>query len=125
MGIMFDVDNVPREGAAIFLDAIGPAQGLWERSRYERTITNLAYTIMHEIGHALNLVHTFEINRPDSLSVMNYPQNYIGSRARGSEAFWKRFNWRFDSFELVHLWHATPAEILPTGQQFGWANYHR
>ena len=78
-GIMYDsTDEFPRQGCAVFtkhrkIDGDTP-----DYKRY------YLYAACHELGHAFNLYHSFhkglsgpfEFPRPNSLSIMNYPQYY-------------------------------------------------
>src|SRR5690606_27938231 len=72
LGIMFDyTGNAPhRQGCAVFQDSL---RNYFSGSDYNR---NLLYTYVHELGHAFNLLHSWDKSRPDSLSWMNYPWSY-------------------------------------------------
>ena len=85
------------------------------------------HRVMHEIGHAFNLVHPVGRdgrlgagkyhgpNNPTSRSVMNEPQvfrNYWVSRA-SSGSYWRHCEWKFDDIELVHVLHASPQDLFP------------
>ena len=74
LGVMFDDTQVlPRQGAAVFADAIRAIPGI-DHAR------KLIQTSVHELGHALNLAHRFErvVGRADSTSFMNYDWRYLG-----------------------------------------------
>ena len=82
------------------------------------------FTLVHEIGHALNLLHSFDKGRPSALSWMNYPHLFpLGTEAgpghNGTSEFWAAFEQTFDELELRHLRHATPREIRSGGFEFG------
>lgn len=126
LGVMYDfgqndLNSRPREGVAVFYDhpmLSDPRRP--EESRKREYI----FTLVHEIGHALNLLHSFDKARPSSLSWMNYPHLYprgyeAGQDYNGSPEFWRRFEERFDEEELRHLRHASPREIRPGGFAFG------
>ena len=101
---MFDSDDdAPRQGAAVFFNhpAISGATGA-ERDR------EYLYTVVHELGHAFNLLHAFQkhifqegerrqcLARPGSLSWMNYPQLFPYGNAHppgwdGVDDFWPQF----------------------------------
>ncbi len=126
LGIMYDFDendmnHVPREGIAIFYD-----HPLISDPRIPEMIRNREYvfTAVHEVGHALNLLHSFDKARPSALSWMNYPNLYprgyeAGAGYDGTSEFWRQFEEKFDKEELKHLHHATPRELLPGGFPFG------
>ena len=126
VGIMFDWGNDdlngrPREGVTIFSD-----HPLLSDPRFSEETRNreYVYTVIHEIGHALNLLHSFDKARPGALSFMNYsdlfPFGHEAPRTHdGSAEFWRAFNDQFDDQELHHLRHASPREILPGGFSFG------
>lgn len=124
-GWMYD-DNQgdPREACVVFADPFmeNPSNAAqW----YER----IARTIIHEVGHALNLSHTWQRdfyrdargrpvftiqdNDTSSFSFMNYDTRWTGRG--GVAAFWRgaRNAWRFDDFDLKFLWHASPQDIRP------------
>lgn len=86
-GIMFDsgkADRFSRQGVAIFADRI--LKTMRERELDDAILRRqFLYTAMHEIGHAFNLLHSFEKNlsnvadesaRPAAISWMNYPKLY-------------------------------------------------
>ncbi len=128
LGIMFDDDDFPRQGAAVFYNhpSIANASGS-ERNR------EYLYTIIHELGHAFNLLHSFQkgffqthgvLPKPDSLSWMNYPQLYPFGNSKpsgwdGTDQFWSKFNFHFDQQELFHIRHHDYKEIAMGGTQFG------
>lgn len=117
MGIMFDVaDELPRQGAAVFMEEIRRLAGT-DADR------NILRTTVHEIGHALNLAHRFEpdVGRADSLSFMNYPHRFEA----GETAYWQGFGWRFDVDELAFLAHAPWLQVTPGGLPFHSVSYWR
>jgi hypothetical protein len=128
LGLMFDAaDCLPRQGAAVFVDTI---RDLGPQDRADRKIIE---TAVHEIGHALNLVHRFDraVRRSDSTSFMNYDWRYrggdssalIGDPASQAAMFWSDFKYKFDDDELRHLRHAARPEIVPGGAPFGSVAY--
>lgn len=126
MGIMYDfreddLNQRPREGVALFYDHWRLSNPRIDEAVRER---DYVFTAVHEIGHALNLLHSFDKARPAALSWMNYPDRY----PRGHEAsqfhdgrreFWRNFQETFDEEELRHLRHATPREIRAGELPFG------
>ena len=126
LGVMYnfganDLNRRTREGVAVFGQhpmLSDPRVPLDERRR------EFVYTLVHETGHALNLLHSFDKGRPAALSWMNYPHLYpLGAEAGpnhdGTEEFWSAFDQTFDDLELRHLRHATPREIGSGGFAFG------
>jgi endonuclease/exonuclease/phosphatase family metal-dependent hydrolase len=126
LGVMYDfgqhdLNRSPREGVAVFYDhpmLSDPRVPEQDRRR------EYVYTLIHEIGHALNLLHSFDKSRPTALSWMNYPHLYprgyeAGREYDGTAEFWRRFEERFDAEELRHLRHASPREIRAGGFAFG------
>lgn len=128
-GLIFDSDGQTpgkqRHGAAVFLGAemhtdedelfMPPAR----RQRF--------FTLIHEVGHALNLAHAWEKavlprgiqdasaweeigNTPLSFSWMNYPHRVF--------AFWAGFPFQFDPVELRFLRHAPADFVRPGGVPF-------
>jgi hypothetical protein len=110
-GVMYDVgldeDASPRQGLAVFLNSAGIiAQGPPNSDAWKREVL---FTLIHEIGHGLNLPHCFESGRPEALSWMNYPDRVSGNL----DAFWSRFAHTFDVPELDFLCHAPHIDIAP------------
>jgi len=125
LGIMYDfergdLNRRPREGVAVFYDHPMLSDPRVDPVDREREFT---YTVVHEIGHALNLLHSFDKARPAALSWMNYPdlfpRGYEATGRDGTAEFWRRFEERFDNEELHHLRHASPREIRAGGFAFG------
>jgi hypothetical protein len=117
LGIMFDSsDNLPRQGTAIFADEIREIPGV----DHDRKILQ---TAVHELGHALNLVHRFErvVGRADSPSFMNYDWRYRGGKR--SDEFWNQFRFAFDRDELEFLRHSPLPPLIPGGAPFHSVSY--
>ncbi|MFI6631604.1 hypothetical protein ACIBI7_22280 [Nonomuraea fuscirosea] len=113
-GVMFDADGLlQRQGAAVFTAGFAGA------ARDQRIIR----TIVHELGHALNLAHRFEraVGRADSTSFMNYDWRYLGG---GHEAdYWRNFAFTFDADELAFLRHGPLTSLIPGGEPFHSVRY--
>jgi hypothetical protein len=110
LGIMFDsADDLPRQGAAVFARTIRD----YFQQYPELALLN---TTVHELGHALNLVHRFEraVGRRDSCSFMNYDWHHPG----GSKIYWRDFTATFDADELDFLRHGPRDALIPGGRPF-------
>lgn len=124
LGVMFDhVDDAQRQGCAVFLDSyianlplddfIAKIDPLPTAKR------RVFFTLIHELGHVLNLGHSFEksdakpwlalTNDKNALSFMNYPEN----TAEGVKGFFAKFAFRFDDDELKFIRHAPRDFIMP------------
>lgn len=117
LGIMFDdTEILPRQGAAVFADAIRGLPGV----DHDR---KLIQTTVHELGHALNLAHRFErvVGRADSTSFMNYDWRYMGGDKR--DEYWERFAFAFDPDELAFLRHGPRTAVIPGGAPFHSVRY--
>lgn len=109
------VNSRARQGVAIFwreMEDFVAQPDDWYKSR------QLLRTVVHELGHALNLAHSWLVGRADTTSFMNYPQNYphgttYEARVRN---YWNRFNYSFDLEELFHLRHGFYNEVIPGGK---------
>lgn len=138
-GIMFDTTAaLPRQGAAVFYHHYRDLpDGLRER--------NFVRTAVHELGHALNLLHSFQkgvlselgfgdnpfmMARSEALSFMNYPWRYPYGHNRppdwnGTEDYWARFRFEFDELELMHVRHHDRLEVIFGGEAFGIHGHNR
>jgi hypothetical protein len=117
LGVMFDTTAVlPRQGAAVFAEEIRSIQGILHDRK-------LIQTIVHELGHALNLAHRFErvVGRADSLSHMNYDWRYRGGNAR--DEFWANYRFQFDDDEKSLLRGGPRSAVIPGGAAFHSVNY--
>jgi hypothetical protein len=78
----------------------------------------LIQTIMHELGHALNMPHSWLVGRSNTTSFMNYPQNYPhgGTLSARIANYWNRFDYKFDPEELFHMRHGFYNEVIPGGK---------
>jgi hypothetical protein len=112
LGVMFDTTSeLPRQGSAVFA---GKMRELFPDDSERQLIR----TTVHEIGHALNLVHRYErvVGRADSLSFMNYSWRYRGGGHE--DEYWSLFDFTFDPDELSFLRHAPRDAIIPGGSGF-------
>jgi hypothetical protein len=128
-GIMFDAaagfggaGRAPeRQGFAVFrahqwfnnLPAGAPAN-----QNEAWALRHFLYTYVHEAGHAFNFLHSWDKNRPDSLSWMNYDWRY--DNRNGANSFWSNFQFRFDDEELIHMRHGDRPSVIMGGDP--WAS---
>jgi hypothetical protein len=126
-GIMFDyaaADSGParsseRQGFAVFrnhfwFDHLVPNPTTTEELESAR---RFVWTFTHEAGHAFNLLHSFDKQRPDALSWMNYVDNY--DEIHGDGAYWRSFPFRFDDDELLHIRHGNRSSVIMGGDPWG------
>ena len=120
LGIMFDtgssdLNQLPRQGAAVFTAPMQDHPAGAERK--------LIQTIVHELGHALNLAHRFErgVSMANSTSFMNYDWRYMGGNQ--TKLFWQRFNFSFDEDEIRFMRHAPWHQLVPGGAEFHTVRY--
>lgn len=124
-GIMFDYsDTFQRQGCAVFYNNIQGADAASQRAQLR--------TYVHELGHAFNLLHSWQKNLADppqplgpngglgDLSWMNYDWKYQPSTgAGGAAAYWSGFPFQFSTNELVHLRHGFYRNVIMGGNPFG------
>ncbi|MES9968896.1 MAG: hypothetical protein ABW092_02610 [Candidatus Thiodiazotropha sp.] len=125
-GTMFDWggwqigDSHLRQGCAIAETAIRGREvdNLYDTSdKKDRLILQ---TLIHEIGHAFNLPHTWSRSvNPDSgsESFMNYPWGYTDNGG-GETNFWANFRWEFDDPELIWMRHADRNDVIFGGRDW-------
>ncbi|MGI5170640.1 hypothetical protein ACQEU3_40460 [Spirillospora sp. CA-253888] len=121
VGRMFDGIGKQRQGLAVFYDAQATGGEIGTREEL--------HTWIHEIGHALNLAHSWDkanvgaqLGARDGygdLSWMCYSHKYqYDDTVQGSDAYWERFRFSFTTNELIHLRHAFYNNIVPGGADF-------
>jgi hypothetical protein len=125
-GIMFDYsDAFQRQGAAVFYDAIQGADAATQRAALR--------TYVHELGHAFNLLHSWQKDLADppqplgsngglgDLSWMNYAWKYQPQPPEpgGEAAYWAGFPFQFTDSELVHLRHGFYKNVIMGANPFG------
>jgi hypothetical protein len=126
-GIMYDShycdpnDPFPRQGVAAFYSSMNTVWGKLPQAAFDR---NYLRTCVHELGHALNLLHSFDKDRPESPSWMNYPWRYpygynLPPGWNGTDDYWQNCRFEFDAEELRHLRHHALKEVIPGGAAFG------
>ncbi|MFI0242767.1 hypothetical protein [Streptomyces sp. NPDC016845] len=129
LGTMFDSIGRQRQGMAVFYDE----QVSGGRAGTRRELR----TYVHEMGHALNMLHSWDkagATPPQplgprggygDLSFMNYDSEYIGPTSSGSAAYWSEFCYQFTPSELRHLRHAFYYSIVPGGNAFEYGSADR
>lgn len=118
-GVMFDhslgeepTSHPWRQGFALFTDEI---EATANRVAGRNLDEVFARTLIHEIGHGLNLPHADEDGRSRSLTWMNRPLGYHA----GENTYWSQFSaFDFDEDEAQHLHHAYLRRIIPGGSDF-------
>jgi hypothetical protein len=124
-GIMFDyTDAHQRQGSAVFYNQIHGAAPADQRAQLR--------TYVHELGHAFNLLHSWQKNLADppqplgdnnglgDLSWMNYTWQYQPSTGPGGDAaYWAAFPFQFTDNELIHLRHALYSNVVMGANAFG------
>ncbi|NEP86194.1 MAG: hypothetical protein F6K18_04810 [Okeania sp. SIO2C2] len=128
-GIMFDTIGAhQRSGTAIFSKSIEDFYPPGTANRDAIIKRHHFRTMIHEIGHAFNLLHSWQkqlpgypgwhssvVNEPNAGSFMNYPYRVAG----GEEAYWRDFGFRFSDQELLFFRHAPEAFINMGAAAFG------
>jgi hypothetical protein len=124
-GIMFDYsDSFQRQGAAVFYDAIQGTDAATQRAQLR--------TYVHELGHAFNLLHSWDKGFADppqplgpngglgDLSWMNYAWKYQPAPPApgGESAYWANFPFHFTDNELVHLRHGFLRDVIMGANPF-------
>ncbi len=128
-GIMFDtIGTYERSGTAIFSKSIEDYYPPGTANRDAIIKRHHFRTMIHEIGHAFNLLHSWQkelpgypgwhssvVNEPNAGSFMNYPRRVAG----GEDTYWRDFGFRFSDQELLFLRHAPEAFINMGTSAFG------
>jgi hypothetical protein len=128
-GIMFDAaaqyggsgEPPERQGFAVFRNHSwfnNLPSGTPNNQAEAAAIRKFLYTWVHEAGHAFNFLHSWNKNRPDALSWMNYDWKY--DNRNGSDSFWANFEMRFDTEELLHIRHGDRTSVIMGGDP--WAS---
>ncbi|HDR8487286.1 TPA: hypothetical protein QC445_004117 [Bacillus cereus] len=133
-GIMFDsIGPNHRQGTAIFNNSFisDPPQG--DQNPEAWIQRNRFWTACHEMGHAFNLMHSWEkhlgnpweplgrplIPEPKALSFMNYPDDFDGIHDGNIQKFFKEFEYRFSDQELLFMRHAPEHFVQMGNANFG------
>ncbi|MFI9176322.1 hypothetical protein [Streptomyces lincolnensis] len=121
-GTMFDSIGLQRQGMAVF-------------TKYAKVGSNDdLHTYVHELGHAFNLLHSFDKDKAappqplgplagyGDLSWMSYPHLYEGDPSAAEDqqtaAFWRAFPFSFTDDEIRHLRHGFYRDVILGGSNF-------
>ncbi|HVF67060.1 MAG TPA: hypothetical protein VM914_05330 [Pyrinomonadaceae bacterium] len=123
-GVMFDSENNrARQGCAVFYNALIAKDRDGNQPSEDEILRGALRTYVHEVGHCLNLAHSFE--KPDAESLphggrdaLSY-MNYVDEYPEGVKAYWEKFAFEFDEGELRHLRHAFRDNVIMGGGKFG------
>lgn len=133
VGIMFDtkVKSPERQGCAIFREHSLfhnlPPNGIPTNQAQAYSLKNFLFTYMHEIGHAFNLLHSWEkefaipraLGDEYDLSWMNYPQRWALLHGSPTDnIFWQAFPLTYTDAELLHLRHGNRSAVIFGGTPF-------
>jgi hypothetical protein len=114
-GVMFDHKKPARQGFAVFLNFFGGLPAGEPKDKVEASLLRLyLLTWVHEVGHALNFLHSRDKLVPSELSWMN--DDHALEDVNG---FWSKFPFRFSITELRHLRHGHWPEIVPGAEPLG------
>jgi hypothetical protein len=92
-----------RKGCAVFSGSIEGVEPERNRKRL--------WTIVHEIGHCLNLVHT-------SRRLGAQPSCFLTDAAAVTDSFWQQFQFKFNDDSLIDLHHSSYPTICPGESEF-------
>jgi hypothetical protein len=70
------------------------------------------------MDHAFNFLHSWDGNRPDALSRMNYDWKY--DNRNGTDFFWGNFRMLFDDKELLCMRPGDRATVIMGGEPRAW-----
>ncbi|TDE92705.1 hypothetical protein EXU48_14370 [Occultella glacieicola] len=127
LGVMFDDDSVPREGAVGFADATLSNSSVIEAGARGQAINDvpaaLLRTMVHEAGHALNLFHPkHDVHDPPiGTEIMNQTGDVI-SFASVSNPYPGNATFAFAVHDRDSLIHAPDPQVRPGWQNFGWGH---
>ena len=138
-GIMFDLK---RRGAAVFAGTINSFFGTGN----SEMMANYVFTMVHELGHCLDLPHAFETHanwnvNSQLATFMNYAQSYTGPGTQDGSGFtagrttpgmnrtrylnfWSTFRFQFAPQELLQLRHGARDAVLPGGIPY-WGDFNQ
>jgi hypothetical protein len=127
-GIMFDngatdSNNVPREGAAISSHWVIPNDRQWGSvagQRFGLAKDPYFRTALHEIGHALNLIHE-ESEGISGTTIMTTTPTVVGN-ASAANPFPGNITWDFHPHNKHHIKHWPDIYVRPGGVAFAQAH---
>ncbi|MEU4157394.1 hypothetical protein [Actinoplanes sp. NPDC026670] len=127
LGIMFDDDTAPRQGAAGFADATlgsGPSIAVAARNQPLNNVpTAFLRTLVHEAGHALNLFHPkHDVHAPAiGTEIMNQTGDVTGFASAG-DPYPGNASFFFSEHDRLSLVHAPDPQVRPGWKNFGWGH---
>ena len=126
-GVMFDDDEVPREGAVGFADVRLPNAPIIDSNARGQPLGNVPAaflrTLVHEAGHAFNLFHPkHDVHHPPiGIEVMNQTGDVMNF-ATEAKPYPTNAAFRFAEHDLVSLRHSPDPQVRPGWKKFGWGH---
>lgn len=126
-GLMFDDDAVPREGAVGFADATFGNDPRILTALHNQPLGSspeaFLRTLVHEVGHALNLFHPkHDVHAPDvGREIMNQTGDVIGF-ASALNPYPINIVWAFHNHDVVSLIHSPDPQVKPGWRNFGFGH---
>ncbi|BEL06506.1 hypothetical protein Q0Z83_046970 [Actinoplanes sichuanensis] len=127
LGIMFDDDTAPRQGAVGFADArLGNRPEIAASAR-DQPLNNVPAaflrTLVHEAGHALNLFHPkHDVHAPGiGTEIMNQTGDVLGFASAGNP-YPGNASFLFSEHDRLSLVHAPDPQVRPGWKNFGWGH---
>lgn len=126
-GLMFDQNGVPREGAVGFADAtLSDDPGIEPDARGKAlSDVPLAFfrTLLHEVGHGLNLLHPkSDVHDPPvSRTLMNQTGDIV-DLASATDRFPCNATFGFNTHNRISLIHSPDPQVKPGWKAFRWGH---
>jgi hypothetical protein len=126
-GLMFDLSAPEREGCVSYTDAtFGNSSQLESSARNARLgDVSLAHlrTLIHEVGHCLNLFHpkSDDHNPPIGETIMNQTGDVISFATTGN-LYPSNAEFGFNDHNRTSLIHSPDPQIAPGWKSFGWGH---
>ncbi|HET9260919.1 MAG TPA: hypothetical protein VFP42_12420 [Acidimicrobiia bacterium] len=126
-GLMFDVSTPEREGCVSYSDATFDSSTLLEPvvrgARLGDVPLGHLRTLIHEVGHCLNLYHpkADDHNPPIGETIMNQTGDVISFASPGN-LYPSNAEFRFNDHNRTSLIHSPDPQIAPGWKPFGWGH---